>query len=353
MTYPALAFAVPGDITTLTGGYIYDRRIIEGLRSLGHNVHHIELPASYPYPTQDVSGTTAALLGANPDDRPMIIDGLAYGAIPTSDLAQITSPMIALVHHPLAKEGGSTPARNDHLFQTERNNLALARHTLVPSPHTAAILVSEYDVPRDRITVVRPGTDRPTGGDAKTHPPVILSVGIQARRKGHDILLMALAKIMDLPWQAVIVGAEHEPEHARQLISLTDALGLGDRVQFTGQVSSQALTNYYQEASIFALATRYEGYGIVFDEAQAHGLPIVSCATGAVPDTVPPQTRILVPPDAPAPFATALRSLLLNPEHRERLTRAARLASLSFPSWEDAARQTSRAITNAISQDVR
>ncbi len=349
---PPLAFAVPGDITTVTGGYIYDRRLLNGLRALEHDVQHIELPASFPNPSPKDSVRTLQQLSQVDSDTLLIIDGLAYGAIPTADLVQINAPLVALIHHPLAKESGLAETVRDHLYETERDNLALARHVLVPSPHTAAILVSDYDVPRDKLTIIRPGTDRPTGTTAKVQPPLILSVGIQAPRKGHDVLLKALAQITDVPWQAVIVGSEHEKDHAKFLTELTVELGLGDRVQFAGQVSSARLSELYQQASIFALATRYEGYGIVFDEAQVHGLPIVSCATGAVPDTVPPETGILVPPDAPKAFAAALRSLVLDKEKRENLTKAARLASLSFPSWNDTAQHASKAVMGALRKDV-
>jgi glycosyltransferase involved in cell wall biosynthesis len=352
MSHPPLAFAVPGDITTVTGGYIYDRRLLDGLRCLGHDVEHIELPASFPNPTIADAALTSELLSKVGADRTLIIDGLAYGAIPTAYIARANATLVALVHHPLAKESGLADAQRDYLFQTERDNLALAHHVLVPSPHTAAILTSEYGVPPDKLTIIRPGTDRPVGTPSKVQPPMILSVGIQAPRKGHDVLLKALAQITDILWRAVIVGSEHDAEYARNLTSLRDELGLNSRVDFTGQVSSQTLSDLYQQASIFALATRYEGYGIVFDEAQAHGLPIVSCATGAVPDTVPSETGILVPVDSPELFASALRSLLLDSDRRDKFAKAARQASHSFPDWNDAAKQASDAILKALRKEV-
>lgn len=345
MRHRRIAFAIPGDISTVSGGYIYDRSLMESLRDLGHEVAHIELPASFPNPTASDCAVSVERLGV---DVPLIIDGLAFGALPTAIVAQIEAPLIALIHHPLAKESGLSDARRDDLYQTERDNLALAHHVLVPSPHTAAILMSEYDVAADKVTIVRPGTLRPVGQSSKADPALVLSVGILAPRKGHDILLKALAQITDVAWRCVIVGPEHDIDHAGQLVAMRDELGLSDRVDFTGQVSDERLADLYQQATVFALATRYEGYGIVFDEAQAHGLPIVSCAAGAVPDTVPPETGILVPPDAPDAFAAALRGLILDETLRDTLTRGAQRASLSFPSWKDAAQTVSDAIRDAL-----
>lgn len=350
MTQRPIAFAVPGDINTVTGGYIYERRLMEGLRGVGHDLTHIELPATFPDQSpKDATIARAQLCDVAPD-TPLIIDGLAYGSIATADLAQVRAPMIAMIHHPLAKENGLDEARRAHLFRTERDNLALAQHVLVPSPHTAKILMTEYCVAPDLITIARPGTDRPTGGPALQQPPLILSVGIQALRKGHDVLLRALAEITDIPWQAVIAGSAHDTAHANDLTALMTSLGLHDRVDFAGLVTGPRLFELYRNASIFALATRYEGYGIVFDEALAHGLPIVSCATGAVPDTVPADAGLLVPPDTPKAFAGALRSLLSEPDRRESLAKAAQRAGQNLPSWQETARITSQAINTALQQ---
>ncbi len=330
-------FAVPGDLNTVTGGYIYDRRVIEGLRKLGYDITHTALPASFPDPTSDDMNATFVTLEAVADDGPVIIDGLAFGAFDPTRVATMRTPIIALIHHPLAKENGLSRARQDHLFATEKANLRYARHVIVPSPHTAAILTQEYDVPPDRITIARPGTDKPDGTGTPTDPPLILSVGIQLPRKGHDVLLQALAEIIDLKWQAVIVGTPLDADYAAGLEHQRRALGLGDRVTLAGLISQDALSDLYQSAQLFALATRFEGYGIVFDEALVHGLPIISCDTGAVPDTVPFDAGRLVPPDDPHAFATALRAVLTNKTDRQSLATAALAAGQILPSWTDTA----------------
>src|SRR5690606_30115723 len=140
------AFAIPGDINTVTGGYIYERRLLEGLRAQGRDVAHIQLGASFPDPTDADMADAATQLLALPPDRPLILDGLVYGSIDTQILRDMRAPIVAMIHHPLALENGLSAARRDHLFVTERDNLAQAAHVLVPSPHTAALLAADYGV---------------------------------------------------------------------------------------------------------------------------------------------------------------------------------------------------------------
>lgn len=332
------AFAIPGDIGTLTGGYIYERRLLEGLRAQGRDVDHLRLAASFPDPDRGAMEDAVARMAAVDPARALIVDGLVFGSIDTAGLATVRAPAVAMIHHPLALESGLSAERRAHLFSTERDNLALAAHVLVPSPHTRDILARDYRVEPGRITVARPGVDTPAGPRFPVSPPLILSVGIQHPRKGHDVLLAALDRIRDLDWQAVIAGSAYDADHAAGLARQAAALGLGPRLRLAGRVSQEELARLYRAASIFALATRYEGYGIVFDEALSYGLPIVSCRTGAVPDTVPAGAGLLVPVDDPAAFADALRRLLEEEGPRTRLSAAAADAGARLPAWDDTAR---------------
>lgn len=341
-----MAFAVPGEITTVTGGYIYDRRLAEALAASGIAVRHLRFGDSFPDPTTAHMGDALAQLAAVPPDCPVLVDGLAFGALDTRGLRAVRAPLVALVHHPLALEPGLGVAAARGLAARERANLALARHVVVPSPHIARLLVSEYGVARARLSVAQPGF-APPPVSAPRHaagPPLILSVGILARRKGHDILLHALAEIADLDWRAEIVGRPHEPDTAHALHDLADRLGLAARVRFAGEVHRETLDRLYREASIFALATRFEGYGIVFGEAMGHGLPIITTRAGAVPETVPPGAGLLVPPEDAHGFATATRRLLCDAGLRTACADAARRGAAGLPGWADTARVVATAL---------
>jgi glycosyltransferase involved in cell wall biosynthesis len=332
------AFAVPGDIEQKTGGYIYEHQLLLGLRREGRDVEHIVLPGTFPDPSPPEMAASIAAMVALPSDVPLIIDGLVYGSVDTAGLDAIRAPIVAMIHHPLGLETGLSPVRASQLLALEAENLKRADHIVVPSEHTAHILETQFGVTRDRVSIAPPGFARP---DPVRHPrktpPLILSVGLLAARKGHDILLDAHARIEDLPWQAAIVGNTHDANVRDSLFAQRASLGLEARVAITGQVTDSDLLDYYRSASIFALATRYEGYGIVFGEAMSHGLPIVTCDTGAVPDTVGPEAGILVPVDDSDRFADALRTLLTDEQRRRALADASTKAGERLPGWNDTA----------------
>ncbi|MEM9395577.1 MAG: glycosyltransferase family 4 protein [Pseudomonadota bacterium] len=331
-------FAIPGDLDTVTGGYIYEKRLLEHLRRSGREVRHLRLPDSFPMPSdRDMEVSAAALSDVDPG-TPIILDGFVSGGIDPVALASIRAPTIAMVHHPLAMESGLDAAQRTHLFTTERANLELVDHVLVPSPHTAGLLVGEYGVPAEKITIATPGTDRPLQPQAAIEPPLILAVGLHHPRKGHDVLLKALGLIADLNWQACVVGRIHDAPSFEGLLTLRRDLGLETLVEIQGQVSQEALDRLWTRAQIFALASEFEGYGMVFAEALVRGLPVVACRAGAIQDTVPERAGLFAPPRDPEAFANALRTLLATPSLRAAKAEAARAAGADLPEWDDTAR---------------
>jgi hypothetical protein len=122
---PALVFLVPGPIETRTGGYGYDRRIADGLRGAGWDVRIAELDTSFPQPTPAALEHAARTLAAIPDGSRVVIDGLALGAMPMeAEREQVRLRLMALVHHPLARETGLAAGRAAALEQSERRALA-------------------------------------------------------------------------------------------------------------------------------------------------------------------------------------------------------------------------------------
>lgn len=336
MLRPA-AFAIPGDIDQKTGGYIYEKSLLLALRAQGRDVEHVQLSGAFPLPSAvDMSQTVQALAAVAPD-RTLILDGLVYGGIATEGLARVQAPLIAMIHHPVGLETGLAPDVARMLRAREAANLALADHVVVPSPHTKRILVADFGVQPGMISIAPPGFSPPDPVRRPVDPPLILSVGLIARRKGHDVLLAALARVADLRWQAQIVGGVHDSAVMQALLAQVQALGLGDRVVFRGRMDEPELIDLYRQASVFALATRYEGYGMVFGEALGHGLPIVTCDGGAVPETVPPGTGLIVPVDDDTAFADALRRLLTDDALRAEMAAASTAAGRALPQWSDTA----------------
>ncbi|WP_415187948.1 glycosyltransferase family 4 protein [Rhodomicrobium sp.] len=330
-------FAFSGDLETPTGNYAYARKILPPLKArLGLEV--LALPAGFPLASGDtMREALAALRAASGPDTVLFLDGLVGSALPADELGAIAGAKVALVHHPLALEDGLDASTKARLLRSEADALALADAIIVPSEGTARDLTRIFDVPPGRLAVALPGVLR--GFRAEGSPPGeplhIVSAGTLTPRKGHAVLVDALAQIADLPWRATIAGAlDLSPETAAAVRAKIAAHGLGDRVRLAGHVDEAALSALYASGDIFALASFHEGYGMVFAEAMAHGLPVVASGDGAVRDTVPGEAgHVCAAGDADA-IAAALRSLSIDAGLRRRMAEAAWRHGQTLPSWD-------------------
>jgi glycosyltransferase involved in cell wall biosynthesis len=335
-----LAFAVPGDLAAPTGGYGYDRRIIQELRELGWQVDVADIGDDFPFPSTAQRATALAMLSAVPAGCPIVLDGLAFGALPEAGALRCRTPLIALVHQPLALDPGLDTTQADTFRETERAALAAAARVVVTSEATARIVTADYDVPSQRISVVRPGNDPvPPAPGSNDGVVRLLSVGSVVPVKGYDLLIAAVATLTDMPWRLTIAGDRtRSPVAAAQLDADIETHGVGDRVAVLGAVSPERIIELFLASDVFVLASRFEGYGMALAEAIAHGIPVVSTMAGAIPDTVPAGTGLLVPPDDAAALAQALRRLIGDPADRRRLATNARAAAARLPTWQDSAR---------------
>jgi glycosyltransferase involved in cell wall biosynthesis len=339
----AVTFAVPGSLDQLTGGYKYDRHVIAGLRQRGCEVDVIDLGDGFPRPQPETLAAALPCLQRVPAGQPIVVDGLALGVLPDAAAALREShPLIALVHHPLALESGLPSAEAQTLRESERAALAAATRVIVTSPATRRILATDYGIAEERIAVALPGIER-TGATPLRKVACggainLLAVGAVVPRKGYDILIEAVDRLAGLNWQLVIAGdCKRDRATAKQLAATIARKRLERRVCLAGAVSERELGELYRDAHVFVLASRFEGYGMAYAEAVAHGLPIVGTRAGAIPDTVPSGAGILVPPDDPAALGTALRSMISYGWLREHCAGIARAAQM--PTW-DAAAQT-------------
>ena len=338
------SFAVPGDLATPTGGYAYDRRIIAELSALAWRIEVVDLGDGFPYPTADTRATACARLAALPR-HPVVIDGLAFGALPEAAAAlRASHRLVALVHHPLALESGLSAADAASLRASERSALVCARHVIATSATVARLLVADYGVASGRLSVVEPGTDRVSAPPRNREGVVkLLAVGSVIPRKGYDVLVAALARLRHLPWRLVIAGdCGRSPQTSRGLRAEIARLGLTDRISLLGAVASEQMSPLYASADLFVLPSRFEGYGMAYAEAIAHGVPVIGTTAGAIPQTVSADAGVLVAPDDVEALAAELQRLIASPDQRERLAAGAR--AVKFPSWSEQAARFARVL---------
>ena len=334
-----VAFAIPGDITTRTGGYIYDREVLKLLPNFGvTTARHLPLPGGYPDPSAEDLEATARAFAALPDETVLIIDGLAFGAMPRELIAAIRQRIIALVHHPLGYETGLPPERAKALIDNERQALALAHRVIVTSPQTKKLLVDEFGVPGGTITVAPPGAPAAPRAEGTGDPLHLLSIGSVSPRKGFVYLVEALAPLREHAWQLTIVGSlKRDPEAARALKASIAEQDLGTRIKLTGELSTASLAKLYATADVFVLPSLYEGYGMVLGEAMVRGIPVVCTTGGAAAETVPNSAAIKVPPGETGPLRDALERIITDTALRQKMSDAAWKARHRLPAWRDTA----------------
>ncbi len=339
---------IPGDLETRTGGYGYDRRIIGGLRDRGWRVDVHRLDDSFPNPTTAARAQAAHALAAIPDGATVLIDGLALGTLPEEVEREAGRlRIVALVHHPLAAESGIDPATSAAFAISERRALAAVRAIIVTSRATATGL-GAYGVTLNRIAIVEPGTDpaplargssigrQPSAFSRQPRSVALLCVATLTARKGHELLVTALAELpADRDWRLTCAGSlDRDPVTAARVRAQVRAHRLDDRVSFVGDLDTAALTEQYDRADAFVLATLHEGYGMAVAEALARGLPIISTATGAIRDLVANEAGIVVSPGDRVALIDALSRVIGDPDLRARLAQGARRVRARLPTWE-------------------
>lgn len=329
-----MAFVVPGRFDDRSGGSIYNRRIVEGLRARGREVDVVEV---------DGAADAARAFDALAPGTRTVVDGLLFGEMPEVALAQAGRlRLVALVHLPLAAHPGISDAEAARRRASEQQALTAARHVVITGA-AARPLLDGYGV-EDRLTLVEPGTDRPDPAALEAArrrrlmpaaPVRLLSAGTINPGKGHVALLRALARTGG-DWHLTIAGSlTRHPDTVLAVRTAIADLGLRARVTLRGDLDQPALAQAYADADAFALATLRETYGMATAEALAWELPVVATATGAIPDLVGTTAGIVVPVGDEAALTAALTRILEQPALRAELARGAADAAKRLPSWHD------------------
>lgn len=351
MNTALLNMVVPGDPDTKTGGYIYDRRIAAELEARGWPISVTGLEGRFPDVDHRATKSVDDFLSAQDDGAVVIMDGLALSAVPEL-IAQHAERLrvVALVHLPLCDEGGLDPGLQRHYQSREVAALKRVRSVIVTSDFTARRL-GELGVAAETVRVVEPGTDTASLARGSVGPGIhMLCAATVTPRKRHDVLMQALARLTQFEWTLTCAGG-FDPSSAwvREVFDLIEENGLSDRVTFTGVKTGSDLAREFDAADLFVLASQYESFGMVFTEALAHGLPIVATTGGAIPETVPRDAGLLVPPDDTAAFEAALSGLMQGSEPLAPLKAGAAAARQRLNGWAAAGKAFEKHLCEVLS----
>jgi glycosyltransferase involved in cell wall biosynthesis len=329
-----VAFVTVGDTDRLTGGYLYNRRLLDGLAENGVEVEQVVPCGATPAEQAEASsGFGGAFEPARFDA--LIVDALARIVVaPHLDGWRSARPVVALVHE-LPGVADPTTADRERAFE---GPLLRCDRLVAVSGHGKRVLLGK-GVPAGRVAVVRPGFDglepHPVGarggGDAR-----VLCVAQWIPRKGVLDLVRAWSaeerpgSILDL-----VGDTDADPGYAAEVL---EAASEDPSIIVRGPVSDAELAGLYASADLFALPSRYEGYGIVYAEALSFGLPVVACAVGPVPEVVGGEAALLVPPGDTDALSGALGQLLSDVGLRRKMSAAALRRAASLPRWRDTVR---------------
>lgn len=252
-------------------------------------------------------------------------------------------------------ERGRTAQILSHLAKRECQNVRSAQKVVVPSEYTAKKVKELYGLPQERIHMIPLGIDLQEWKQCldaaparKGETPTVLCVARQYPRKGVSDLIRAMAivrqKLPEVKLQLVGGGQELEKNKA-----LAKELGLEHSVDFAGDVIDlKQLAAYYRSASVFCLPSYHETFGIVFLEAMAAGLPIVTYRSSAIPEVVSEKEGILCPPSKVDALAENLLTLLFDARLRFRMGRNG-LQKVKKFTWDASARQLMEIVSDVQS----
>jgi glycosyltransferase involved in cell wall biosynthesis len=346
--HEALIFAIPGDLSILTGGYAYARRLLKELPHQGISIEPLRLPESFPHPTSADIAQTLYLLQQRPDAL-WLFDGLALGAFPPELLAALPQRSLALIHHPLALEEGLTVKQVRAFHQSEKEALALMQGIITTSHTTADVLVKDYAVSPEKLTIAEPGTDPAMRAKGTGSPFHWLAIGTVTPRKAFPLLVEALASLKDQNWFLTILGAtDRNLEETHKLVAAIENHGLRERISLLGSCSATECEPFWQTADAFVSSSLYEGYGMVLTEAMARGLPLVASTGGAASATVPEHVGIKVEPGDLDAMQQAMARMMKNAPFRRTCADSSWECRKTLPKWEETARHVSEAVRRLL-----
>ena len=332
-----LHFLIPGDINTLTGGYVYDKTIIGGLRKIGYRVTVHQLAPDFPFPASESLIQCSKLIGSIPEGQPILIDSLIFSPIGEilSDLNG-KNPVIAIIHLPLSRNPNFSRIVQEKLAGLEKKALNYAQKIVAVSEFTKQLLTGYGTEPSD-IQVICPGVfSVPRKLNFPELPEKLLTVGSYLPGKGQLVLVQALAQLKHLSWSLTMYGIkDFDPAYVQSIIQFIESENISDRIFINSPISGKELNTSYLNADLFLLPSYFENFCMSLNEALVHGLPVITTHAGGIPYSVPHHMGLFTEPGNVGDLTEAIRSVLIDPLLYRKLYTNASHYYKTANTWEN------------------
>jgi glycosyltransferase involved in cell wall biosynthesis len=278
-----------------------------------------------------------------------------------ADIQRAGYPVVETIHHPVTidrdlaiKSAKSIKDRLGywHWFSFTGMQIKVARqlpHIITVSQMARHHIHEIFGIPESRMKVIYNGIDSdlfsPSGDVPRLDNMILMVMSRDTAVKGLRFLLEALAELRK-KWdlKLVVVGTTLGDGVTEKLM---DKLGVTDAVTFRNQIETSELIKLYRSATLVAVPSTYEGFGIPAAEAMACGAPLVSTTAGALPEVVG-DAGILIPPADSAALTAAIAGLMDDPARRAEYSVLGRKRIVEKFNWSNAARLTAEVYSQAI-----
>jgi glycosyltransferase involved in cell wall biosynthesis len=337
-----IGLIIYGSLDILSGGYLYDRKLVEYLRAKGDNVEIISLPwRSYATHLMD---NFHFRLPSNLDI--LIQDELNHPSLISANRRKHPCPVISLVHHLRCSE--LRHRWQNAFYRVIEKKYLQSLDGFIFNSKTTQSVVNRLIVNSKSSIVAYPPTDRfgrPLSEEeiisrAQTNPLRILFLGNVIERKGLHTLLKAIGSQPSSCILDIVGSLNSEPEYVKQMQEFVVFHGLSSFVFFHGPLDKEPLIEKLRQAHLLAIPSSYEGFGIAYLEGMCFGLPAIGTTAGAAAEIIEDgQTGYLIGPNDSASLARRIRSLSEDRGLLTRLSFNARERYLHQPPWEETAKR--------------
>jgi len=348
-----LGFIIYGSLDTLSGGYLYDRKLVEYLRSRRNTVEIISLPwrnyaahlmDNFSFRLPDVVATFGKQSPLYQKLDILIQDELNHPSLILANQGKRPYPVISLVHHLRCSE--LRPKWQNAIYRMVEKQYLQSVDGFIFNSKTTEIVVNRLMKSSKPSIVAYPPTDR--FGDpileeeiisrAETNPLRVLFLGNAIYRKGLHTLLEAVKRLESNVIVDVVGGLKSEPAYVKQIQDFIKTNDLSSFVFLHGSLDREPLVDKLRQAHVLVVPSSYEGFGIVYLEGMCFGLPAIGTTAGAANEII--NNRVdgfLIEPENANELADRLRVLHERRDLLLQMSLAARERYLRQPKWEETA----------------